>query len=76
MAKPQHRDFLGTLHEEFLSCEYFICGADVQTALDDFQEHYNHQRPHLGLGGLTPARFKSRLQDKTEQNKKEAILGI
>ena len=68
--------FFGKLRDELLSCEYFTGGAELQSALDDFQEHYNNQRPHLGLGGLSPMRFKQRLQTQTYQNEQEAILGV
>lgn len=50
--------FFGKLRDELLSCERFTNGAELQVALNDFQEHYNNERPHLGLGGMTPARFK------------------
>lgn len=58
--------FFGKLRDELLSCELFVRGSEPQTALDDFGEHYNHFRPHLRLGGLTPAAFKQRLQTTTE----------
>ena len=68
--------FFGKLRDELLSCEFFNCGAELQTALDDFQEHYNNQRPHLGLGGLTPARFKEKSLIRTENTLEEAIVGV
>lgn len=58
--------FFGKLRDELLSCELFMRGSELQTALDDFQDHYNNHRPHLGLGGLTPASFKQRLQSTPE----------
>jgi len=67
--------FFGKLRDELLSCEFFGCGTELQSALDGFQEHYNNQRPHLGLGGMTPARFKRGLLTQT-QDKQEAILGV
>ena len=57
--------FLGKLRDELLSCELFARGSELQAALDDFQDHYNNHRPHLGLGGLTPAAFKNRSQATT-----------
>jgi putative transposase len=63
--------FFGKLRDELLSCELSSRGSDLQSALDEFQDHYNHRRPHLALGGLTPARFKERFQLQSE----EAILG-
>ena len=52
--------FFGKLRDELLSCELFVRGAELQAALHDFQDHYNNHRPHLGLGGLTPANFRRR----------------
>lgn len=52
--------FFGKLRDELLSCDRFSNGAELQAALNDFQEHYNNERPHLGLGGSTPARFKEK----------------
>lgn len=60
--------FFGKLRDELLSCENFTCGSELQAALDDFQEHYNNQRPHLGLKGQTPASFKQRSLSTDEHN--------
>ena len=69
--------FFGKLRDELLSCETFGCGSELQSALDNFQEHYNNKRPHLGLGGLTPAKFKKGLLTQTTKNDKpETILGV
>jgi hypothetical protein len=69
--------FFGKLRDELLSCEDFGCGSELQCALDNFQEHYNNQRPHLGLGGMTPAKFKKGLlTQKKNEVKQEAILGV
>ena len=67
--------FFGKLRDELLSCELFTCGSELQSALDRFQEHYNNQRPHLGLGGMTPAQFKKRSLTQSRYNE-EAILGV
>lgn len=67
--------FFGKLRDELLSCESYTTGAELQASLDEFQEHYNNQRPHLGLGGMTPARFKKGLLTQTEE-RQEAILGV
>jgi len=56
--------FFGKLRDELLSCELFARGSELQAALDEFQEHYNHHRPHLGLGGLTPCNFRRGLHAK------------
>lgn len=56
--------FFGKLRDELLSTELFARGSELQVALNEFQDHYNHQRPHLALGGLTPANFKMKSQAK------------
>lgn len=63
--------FFGKLRDELLSCELFVRGTELQAALTEFQDHYNHHRPHLGLGGLTPANFKEKSQATQSE---EAIL--
>lgn len=62
--------FFGKLRDELLSCEIFFRGAELQAALEDFQDHYNNRRPHLGLKGSTPMDFKRGFQTQC----KEAIL--
>ncbi len=62
----QIESFFGKLRDELLSCELFVRGAELQAALSDFQDHYNHRRPHLGLGGMTPAGFKEKTRMATE----------
>jgi putative transposase len=59
--------FFGKLRDELLSCELFHRGSDLQSALDEFQDHYNNRRPHLGLGGLTPARFREEFAIQCEE---------
>ena len=53
--------FFGKLRDELLSCELFARGSELQVALNDFQDHYNNHRPHLGLGGWTPVNFRKGL---------------
>jgi putative transposase len=73
-GKPwQNGSFFGKLRDELLSFEVFDRGADLQAALTNFQEHYNNHRPHLGLGGLTPATFKKGL---TTNKQMEEILQL
>jgi len=40
--------FFGKLRDELLSCELFDHGSELQAALGEFQEHYNHRRPTSG----------------------------
>ena len=44
-----------TLRREFLDGKVFDSIQDAQAQLDAWVEHYNHQRPHQGIGMVTPA---------------------
>lgn len=33
---------------------------EVKIAIDEFEEYYNHQRPHESLGNLNPMQYKSK----------------
>jgi putative transposase len=63
--------FNGKLRDEVLNAHLFTTGKEIQFYLDEFQHHYNNHRPHLGLGGLTPAKFKDGL--KTKLTKEETL---
>jgi acetyltransferase-like isoleucine patch superfamily enzyme len=43
-----------TLRAEFLNGETFASLADAQARLDDWVHHYNHERPHQGIGRVPP----------------------
>ena len=43
-----------TLRQEFLTGLVFESVADAQAQLDVWVEHYNHQRPHQGIGMVPP----------------------
>jgi putative transposase len=76
-GKPWQNGFIesfnGKLRDEVLNLELFTTGAEVQFHLDEYLHHYNNQRPHLGLGGLSPTAFKERLTTKQQQ---EEILQL
>jgi hypothetical protein len=42
------------LREEFLTGKTFDSVEDAQAQLDVWVEHYNHQRPHQGIGMVPP----------------------
>jgi len=51
--------FHKTMKAEFLTGMVFESIAEAQTALDAWVQHYNHERPHQGVGDRTPAeRFR------------------
>jgi hypothetical protein len=43
-----------TLRREFLDGQIFVSVDDAQAQLDAWVEHYNHQRPHQGIGRVPP----------------------
>ena len=46
--------FHRTLRQEFLGGRLFESVANAQAELDGWVEHYNHQRPHQGIGMVPP----------------------
>jgi putative transposase len=76
-GKPWQNGFIesfnGKLRDEVLNCELFTTGKEVQFHLDEYLHHYNNHRPHLGLQGLTPTKFKEGL---TTNKPKEEILQL
>ena len=47
--------FWGTLWREMLSTAVFADLGEARVRLGHFIDHYNFQRPHQGIDGLTPA---------------------
>jgi putative transposase len=62
--------FFDKLRDELLSREGFTCGQEVQTALDEHMDYYNHRRPHRSLKGLAPSSFAASL---TQDPKREEL---
>ncbi|MBS1703657.1 MAG: transposase [Armatimonadetes bacterium] len=53
-----YESFFEKLRDELLSFKVFHRRDNLQLAFPEFQDHYNNHRPHLALGGLTPAAYK------------------
>lgn len=51
-----------TLEEDLLSETYFEDYQQLQTELTEYLYYYNHERPHQGIGGQTPAQFNQNCQ--------------
>ncbi|MEE7446387.1 hypothetical protein MRF4_00160 [Methylobacterium radiotolerans] len=49
--------FNGRLRAECLNASWFLSLADVRERIEDWRCHYNEDRPHTALGGLTPRAF-------------------
>ena len=62
--------FNGKLREECLSMNYFTTMQEARRIIEDWRKEYNEQRPHSGLGGLTPMEFlkKEKIGQKAEVN--------
>jgi putative transposase len=56
--------FNGKLRDECLNEYVFDNLENVQEALERFKYHYNFERPHFSLDGLTPMEYKGKYQEK------------
>lgn len=54
--------FNGKMRDEVLNFNLFTTGSDVQASLDEYQDHYNHCRPHRSL----PRCSRGKLQTKAD----------
>jgi len=60
-GSPWQNPFVESFHarvrDELLDVEEFSCLAEARVVIGDWQQDYNHQRPHSALGMLAPAAF-------------------
>jgi len=60
-GSPQQNAFVerfnGTMRDELLNGEQFVNLLEAQVVVGSWRAEYNQQRPHRGLGMLTPAAF-------------------
>jgi putative transposase len=49
--------FNGRLRAECLNASWFLSLTDARERIEDWRCHYNEDRPHTALGGLTPRAF-------------------
>jgi putative transposase len=57
--------FNGKFRNECLTVEWFRNRVDAKVGIERWRRHYNEERPHMSLGDLTPAEFKSKIQNQT-----------
>jgi putative transposase len=57
--------FNGKFRNEGLTVEWFRNRVDAKVGIERWRRHYNEERPHMSLGDLTPAEFKSKIQSQT-----------
>jgi len=71
-GKPQQNgtieSFNGKLRDECLNENWFISLKEAQRIVEKWRNHYNNQRPHSSLGGLTPHELASQLKGKASQS--------
>jgi putative transposase len=60
-GSPWQNPFVESFHsrvrDEVLDVEEFSCLAEARVVIGDWQQDYNHRRPHSALGMLAPAVF-------------------
>ncbi len=70
LGKPIQNAFIesfnGRLRDEFLNETLFSSLAHARSALSNWPSDYNDQRPHSGLGWLTPAEFAQTLNPRRD----------
>jgi hypothetical protein len=49
--------FISRFSDELLNREVFADLLEVKVLIEDYRDHYNHQRPQSALGYLRPAGF-------------------
>lgn len=57
-GKPQQNAYIErfnrTVRSEWLSQYHWTAVAEIQHFATEWMWHYNHERPHMALGGITP----------------------
>ena len=60
-GSPQQNAFVerfnGTMRDEVLNGEVFETLLEARVVINDWRRRYNEERPHRGLGMLTPSAF-------------------
>lgn len=57
--------FNGKLRDECLNEHWFMSLEEAKEIIEKWRKHYNGQRPHSSLGGLTPNELASQLKMKS-----------
>jgi putative transposase len=57
--------FNGKFRDECLNLEWFRNRLDAKVGIERWRRHYNEERPHMSLGDLTPAEFKSKIKSQS-----------
>jgi transposase InsO family protein len=54
LSHPFIERLIGTIHREYLDHVPFWNARDLERKLSCFQDYYNRERPHQGVGGAIP----------------------
>lgn len=54
--------FNGRLRAECLNACWFLSMADARQRIEEWRTHYNAERPHMALGGLTPRAYADQVR--------------
>lgn len=57
--------FNGKFRDECLNLEWFRNRVEAKVGVERWRRHYNEERPHMSLGDLTPAEFKSKIKSQS-----------
>jgi len=57
--------FNGKFRNECLTVEWFRNRLEAQVGIERWRCHYNEERPHMSLGDLTPAEYKSKIKSQS-----------
>ena len=72
-GKPMQNGFVesfnGRLRDECLNEHLFANLNEARQIIEDRRIHYNTNRPHSSLNGLTPTEFANRSNRDTNQNR-------
>jgi putative transposase len=69
--------FNGKCRDECLNLEWFRNRLEAKVGIERWRRHYNDERPHMSLGDLTPAEFKSQIKSQSgclEEARTGAVL--
>jgi putative transposase len=74
--------FISRFSDELLKREVFADLLEAKVLVDDYREHYNHNRPHSTLGYQTPGQFaeavdlESKVKDGGNPEELESVLTL
>jgi len=54
--------FNGKFRDECWNLEWFRNRLEAKVGIEQWRRHYNEERPHMSLGDLTPAEYKSTIK--------------